>query len=207
MELFAEAGMRITVQALADRVNVTQPLVHRYFPTKADLIAAICDRIQNAYWNPGWRDALTDRSRPLDQRIVEFYGAYLPHIYAESWYRGFWYAALTDPDFARPFIVRVERELLVSIVDEVRFRNGYPPVATVPVFAREMELVWGMHSTMVFVGIRRYVYHTDVSDDIEATAIDQMRGYLLVAPAVLGDLMPAHRKRRTPAPARAAAGA
>ncbi|MGO4836822.1 helix-turn-helix domain-containing protein, partial [Rhizobiaceae sp. 2RAB30] len=32
VELFAEKGMGITVQSLADRVQVTQPLVHRYFP-------------------------------------------------------------------------------------------------------------------------------------------------------------------------------
>lgn len=190
VELFAERGMGITVQALADRVNVTQPLVHRYFPAKTDLIAAIRDRIQNAHWDPAWREVIADRGRPLEQRLTDFYGRYLPHIYHDSWYRGFWYAALADPAFAQTYLDHVHRDLLVAIVGEVRHRLGYPPVDAVAPFEREVELVWGMHSTMVFMGIRRYVYHTPVSDDVDTTVTDQIHAYLLGAPRVLAELMP-----------------
>jgi AcrR family transcriptional regulator len=189
-DLFSERGLRITVQELADRVNVTQPLVHRYFPTKADLINAICDRIQNAHWDPAWKEVLTDRCRPLEERIAEFYRRYLPHIYRDSWYRGFWYAALNDPTFAQTYLGHFTRELLTSIIDELRFRFHYPSVTSVPPFEREVELAWGMHSTMVFAGIRRYVYHTPVSADVETTVRDQMHAYLMVAPMVLEELMP-----------------
>jgi len=197
-DLFSEKGLRITVQALADRVHVTQPLVHRYFPTKADLITAICDRIQNAHWDPIWRQILTDRSRPLTDRIPDFYSRYLPHIYRDDWYRGFWYAALNDPTFAQTYLARATGELLTSIIDEVRFQFLYPSVEAVKPLEREIELVWGMHSTMVFAGIRRYVYHTPVSADDSTTVLDQMHAYLLVAPRVLGELMPAAAARRAP---------
>jgi len=196
--LFSEKGMGITVQALADRVDVTQPLVHRYFPAKTDLIAAIRDRIQNAHWDPVWRQVITDRSRPLEERILDFYGRYLPHIYHDSWYRGFWYAALADPTFAQTYLDHVHRELLVSIIGEVRHNFGYPPIEKVPPFEREIELVWGMHSTSVFVGIRRYVYHTPTSDDVDTTVLDQMHAYLLVAPRVLAELMPAEAAHGKP---------
>jgi AcrR family transcriptional regulator len=191
MDLFSEKGLRITVQALADRVQVTQPLVHRYFPAKSDLIAAICDRLQNAHWDPGWQKILTDRSRPIEERIASFYGEYLPHIYRDTWYRGFWYAALNDPTFAQTFLARVTNELHVAIIGEVRFRFGYPSVDRIPPFERELELVWGMHSTMIFAGIRRYVYHTPVSDHVDTTVRDQLHAYLMVAPTVLAELMPA----------------
>lgn len=190
MELFAEKGMGITVQALADRVQVTQPLVHRYFPAKADLIAAIRDRIQNAHWDPAWHEVLTDRSRPLEDRLPDFYRQYLPHIYRASWYRGFWYAALADPAFAQTYLDHVHGELLVAMIGEVRDRLGYPPLDRVPPFEREVELVWGLHSTLVFLGIRRYVYHTPVSDDLDTTVLDQVHAYLLTAPRVLAELMP-----------------
>jgi AcrR family transcriptional regulator len=189
IEIFSERGLGITVQALADRVHVTQPLVHRYFPTKADLFAAIRDRIQNAHWDPTWKTTLTERCRPLEERLRDFYSRYLPHIYRDTWYRGFWYAALNDPTFAQTYIQHVTRELLTSIVDEVRFRFGYPSVESVPVFEREIELVWGMHSTMIFAGIRRYVYKLKVSDDVETTVRDQTHAYLMVAPLVLEELM------------------
>jgi len=190
VELFSEKGMSITLQELADRVSVTQPLIHRYFPTKADLIAAICDRIQNAHWDPAWYAVLTDRTRPIEDRIEDYYRRYLPHIYRDSWYRGFWYVALTDPSFAETYLGHVTRELLTAIIAEVRHRFGYPDLDVVPVFEREIELVWGMHSTMVFVGIRRYVYRSPVSDDIDTTVRDQMHAFLLVAPQVLEELMP-----------------
>jgi AcrR family transcriptional regulator len=195
LDIFSEKGMGITIQALADRVNVTQPLVHRYFRTRADLIAGIREKIQFAHWDPVWREVLTDRSRPLQDRILEFYDRYLPHIYSARWYRGFWYSALSDPTFAQEFLARVHEELLLSIVGEARFKFGFPDLQCTPAAPREIELVWGMHSTNIFLGIRRYVYHTPVSPDLAATVFDQMRAYLLVVPEVMAELMPATRTR------------
>jgi AcrR family transcriptional regulator len=196
LDIFSEKGMGITIQALADRVNVTQPLVHRYFRTRADLIAGIWERIQFAHWDPTWRELLTDRSRPLQERIPAFYARYLPHIYSDRWYRGFWYAALSDPTFAQEFLARVHEELLLSIIGEARHKFGYPDLASRPATPREIELVWGMHSTSVFIGIRRYVYHTSVSPDLQTTVLDQMRAYLLVVPEVMEELMPSTQARR-----------
>jgi AcrR family transcriptional regulator len=195
-QLFSERGFGITMQALADRVHVTQPLVHRYFPTKADLIAAIRDRIHNAHWDPAWREVLADRSRPLGARLTDFYARYLPHIYRDTWYRSFWFAALADPTFGEVYLGRVTRDLLTTIIDEVRNQFGYHSVKCIPPFEREIELVWGMHSTMVFVGIRRYVYRIQVSDDIDTTVRDQIGAYLLVAPSVLQELMPEEARER-----------
>ena len=132
LDIFAEKGLSITIQELADRVNVTQPLVHRYFKTKADLIAGIRDKIQNAHWDPAWKTILTDRSRPLFDRIRDFYDLYLPHIYSAGWYRGFWYAALADPSFAQAYLAHVTEELLISMIGETRFEFGFPDLASVP---------------------------------------------------------------------------
>lgn len=194
LELFSSRGMSITIQSLADRVNVTQPLVHRYFPTKADLIAAICSEISEAHWDPLWHAVLTERARPLEERIPDFYASYLPHIYHSAWYRGFLYAALHDPRFAQIYLDKVERRLLVAIIDEARWRFGFPSTDRVPPHEREVELVWGMHSTLVFHGIRRYVYETRVSHDVPAILRDQVRAYLHMAPVVMAELMPAPQK-------------
>lgn len=195
LEIFAEKGMSITIQALADRVSVTQPLVHRYFRTRADLIAGIREKIRFAHWDPAWREVLTDRSRPLCERIPDFYARYLPHIYTVRWYRSFWYAALSDPTFAQEFLARVHEELLLSIIGEARFTFGYPDLACRPAEPREIELVWGMHSTTVFLGIRRYVYHTPASPDVQTTVLDQMRAYLHTVPEVMEELMPSSQQR------------
>jgi AcrR family transcriptional regulator len=196
LDLFSEKGMGITIQALADRVSVTQPLVHRYFRTRADLIAGIWEKIQFAHWDPTWRELLTDRGRPLQERIPDFYARYLPHIYSARWYRGFWYAALSDPTFAQEFLARVHEELLLSIIGEARHKFGYPDLECLPATPREIELVWGMHSTNVFIGIRRYVYHTPVSPDLRTTVLDQTRAYLHIVPEVMEELMPSAQAKR-----------
>jgi AcrR family transcriptional regulator len=192
LDLFSEKGMGITVQELADRVNVTQPLVHRYFPAKTDLLAAIFDTLQNAHWDAGWTETLTDPTRPLEDRIVAFYGSYLPHIFHDHWYRGFLFAALEDPVFAQFYLARINDALLLPIISGVRAHFGFPGVAEVPFFDREVELVWGMHSTLVYVGIRRYVYHTQAAVDLEATVRDQMRAYLMIVPIVMAEVMPSN---------------
>jgi AcrR family transcriptional regulator len=188
LDIFSEKGMSITVQELADRVQVTQPLVHRYFPAKADLIAAILDTLQNAHWDPAWRATLADRSRPLDERIIAFYQTYLPHVFNDRWYRGFLFAALEDPRFAQAYLGHVDREIFAVIINETRVHFGFAPIETTPVCEREIELVWGMHSTFVYVGIRRHVYDVAVCTDLDTTVRDQVRAYLLIASAVMKEI-------------------
>jgi AcrR family transcriptional regulator len=205
LALFSERGMRITIQGLADRVSVTQPLVHRYFPTKADLISAICTRITDAHWDPAWQEILTDRARPLETRISDFYQCYLPHIYSSDWYRGFLFVALHDPRFAEKYLGKVENNLLLAIIDEMRRQAGFPTIAATPPHEREIELVWGMHSTMVFHGVRRYVYESNVGKDVPSMIRDQAAAYLHMAPRVMAELMPPKRSAKAAQPRRAGA--
>jgi AcrR family transcriptional regulator len=200
MELFAEKGLALTFQSLADRVRVTQPLVHRYFPTKAYLIGKIRETLLNAHWEPALREILTDRSRPLEERIVEFYEVYLPQIYRRTWYRSFWFFALDDPSFAQFYMKRLTEELFHAIIDEVRSVFGFPPIAVIPPSAREIELVWGMHSTPIFQGVRRYVDEMDLALDCVSNVRDHVRSYLISVPVLMKELMLAEDCPTEPAP-------
>ena len=73
----------------------------------------------------------------------------------------------------------------LHIDGEARHTFGYPDLASRPATPREIELVWGLHSTNIFIGIRRYVYLTEVSPDLRTTVFDQMRAYLHVVPEVM----------------------
>lgn len=190
LDIFSEKGMCITVQELADRVRVTQPLVHRYFPAKADLLTAIKDTLQNAHWHSEWSEILSERSKPLDERVMAFYRSYLPYVFSDRWYRGFLFAALEEPAFAQAYVDHFFSELLMVLVNETRIHFGFPEIEEIPASEREIELAWGMHSTAVFVGIRRHVYHIPGPSDVDATMLDQMRAYLMFAPVVMGELMP-----------------
>jgi len=189
LELFAEHGFATTVQAIADRVGVTQPLIHRYFPTKATLFGAIRDQLLQGHWNAQWRRMLTDRSRPLPDRLSEFYEAYLPIIYRRVWYRGFLHVAVHDDAFAQIYLKKVERDLLGTMLQETRHHLGLLERSDVAFHERELELAWGMHSTFVYIGMRKFIYNLPSPDDLASVIRDQTVGYLLAAERIMTELV------------------
>lgn len=189
LELFAEHGSATTVQAIADRVGVTQPLIHRYFPTKATLFDAVKQELLRGHWSSHWGDMLIDRCRPLSVRLNELYGNYLPTIYRRVWYRGFLHIAIQDGAFAQTYLTKVEGDLLATILQETRHHLKLPGKAEVPFQERELELVWGMHSTFVYIGMRKFIYNLPLPDDLGAVIRDQAAGYLLAAERVMSEVV------------------
>src|SRR5271155_643277 len=86
-EFFAEEGFGGGTRDLARRLGVTQPLLYRYFPSKDDLIKEVYRTVFLDPFDAGWDDLLTDRSRPLRERLQEFYGAYTEVIFTRKWLR------------------------------------------------------------------------------------------------------------------------
>src|SRR3974390_615656 len=72
-EFFAEEGFGGGTRDLARRLGVTQPLLYRYFPSKDDLIKEVYRTVYLEPLDTGWDRLLTDRSRPLPGRLLEFY--------------------------------------------------------------------------------------------------------------------------------------
>src|SRR5438270_14066072 len=75
-EFFSEEGFGGGTRGLARRLGVTQPLLYRYFPSKDDLIEQVYRTVYLEPLDTGWEKLLTDRSRPIRERLQEFYEAY-----------------------------------------------------------------------------------------------------------------------------------
>src|SRR6201998_375242 len=75
-EFFSEEGFGGGTRDLARRLGVTQPLLYRYFPSKDDLIKEVYRTVYLEPLDPGWERLLADRSRPMRERLREFYSAY-----------------------------------------------------------------------------------------------------------------------------------
>jgi len=69
-ELFSEEGFGGGTRDLARRLGVTQPLLYRYFPSKDDLIKEVYRTVYLEPLDTGWEALLTDRSRPLRDRLL-----------------------------------------------------------------------------------------------------------------------------------------
>src|SRR5712675_2651839 len=72
-EFFAEYGLTAQTRALAAACGVAQRLLYRYFPSKAVLLEEVYQEAIVAPFQAVWLVQLRDRTRPFEQRLVEFY--------------------------------------------------------------------------------------------------------------------------------------
>lgn len=120
VRFFAEVGFGGQTRELAQRLGITQPLLYRYFPTKQDLIERVYEAVFIGRWNPQWRTLIEDRSRPLRERLITFYGAYTNDVLTYEWIRLYMFAGLAGTDFNQRYIAMLETELLRPICAELR---------------------------------------------------------------------------------------
>lgn len=181
LESFGDRGTEISLQGLSQQLKVSQPLIHRYFPAKADLLAAIKDALQTDHWSEGFARGLRDRSVSIEQRLANFYAAYLPSTSRRRWIRSFEFAALSDESFAQSYLGRVENEVISTIAHEARATLGYPENSDYTPSSRELEAAWGMHSAIMLWVSRKYAYKTLTIDAVEVLVSDQIFAYLALA--------------------------
>jgi AcrR family transcriptional regulator len=165
VHFFAEKGFSGQTRELASRLGITQPLLYRYFPTKRDLIERVFDEVYLNRINPEWLALLTDRSKPLQDRLCEFYGAYSEATYRYEWIRIYMFSALMGEQLNRRYIKLVEKKILTPICAELRDYCGLPDVKENPISQLELDHVWVMHGGLFYYAIRKHIYHGRVSKD------------------------------------------
>ena len=125
-EFFADEGFDGGTRDLARRLGVTQPLLYRYFPSKDDLIKEVYRTVYLEPLETGWEKLLADRSRPLSDRLREFYHAYTKVIFTRKWLRIYLYSGLKGLDINRWYVGVVRDKILSRIIRECRHEAGLP---------------------------------------------------------------------------------
>lgn len=158
MRYFAEVGFDGTTRDLAARAGVTQPLLYKYFPSKAALMEAVFEHVYLERLAPEWPTRLGNRARPLKDRLIEFYTAYTGAIFTYEWMRIFMFAGLAGEPLNRRYLEHLRDLLLKSVLGEMQERaRGRKP---------DMEDIWNLHGSIVYLGIRKFIYQLPVPDDI-----------------------------------------
>lgn len=165
IELFAQEGFASSTRGLARALGVTQPLLYRYFPSKEDLVAEVYRTVFLDRWRPEWESLLGDRSRPLADRLVEFYRSYVEVIYDETWLRIYLHSGLSRVDTIRAYMGLVRRRVLERIVVEARAEAGRPDSPGRPPRDDEVELVWIVHGGIFYHGVRALIFDNAASKD------------------------------------------
>lgn len=176
-EFFSEEGFNGGTRELARRLGVTQPLLYRYFPSKEELIKEVYRKVYLEPLDSGWEKLLADRSRPIRDRLLQFYDAYTDVIFTRKWLRIYLFSGLKGLDINRWYISVVRDKILTCIIKECRHEAGLPPQSKPT--PSELEMAWVFHGGIFYYGVRKYIYESVGLPDkkeVIASAIDVFLG-------------------------------
>jgi AcrR family transcriptional regulator len=184
IRFFAEVGFAGRTRELAERAGITQPLLYRYFATKQALIDRVFEEVFLKRMDPRWGQLIANRSRPLEERLVEFYAVYSRATYTYEWIRIYMFSALMGNNFNRRYIAIIEDTILKPICNEIRHYCGLPGADVIPISELELEHLWVMHGGLFYYAVRKYIYHSRVGDDFLAVVKRAVVAMLMGARAI-----------------------
>ena len=175
IEFFAKEGFDSSTRQLAAKLNVTQPLLYRYFPSKADLINQVYETVYMGRWDDNWDNLLQDESKPLDQRLNLFYQQYTTKIFEDKWLRIFLFSGLKGIEINRRYLKFVQ-ENVIKVIGE-QYLKTYQP-KQLRLTDREQEIIWVTHGSLIYYGIRKHVYGSGVYSDTFDIIESSIKGML-----------------------------
>ncbi len=179
---FAQFGFDATTRDLAEWLGTTQPLMYRYFPSKGALIEEIYQTVFLESWDPEWDVMLSDRSRPLRERLCAFYDSYTDAIMHPEWMRIYLFAGLKGVEITGLYIARVEERIIIPIVREMCAEKGDARVEPIP--PKLLELAWSLQGGIFYYGVRKFVYQTPVHEEKRAMIGAAVDVYIQSWPAI-----------------------
>jgi AcrR family transcriptional regulator len=191
---FSEHGLEGQLRDLARRLGITHTLLYHYFPTKQALIERVYAEIFAGRWKPEWETLLDDKKLDVETKLTLFYVDYASVILDSSWVRIFVFSGLSDRYITDRYFSVLKEKIFPRLVRETRRYRGVPNRGKPS--ARELELLMGLHGSIFYMGIRRWIYgqlpqDTESSAPDESYVRDRVLAYLLSVGAVLG------RKQKT----------
>ena len=175
IEFFAQEGFDSSTRQLAAKLNVTQPLLYRYFPSKDDLINQVYEAVYIGRWDENWDKLLRDQSKSLEERLNIFYQQYTAKVFEDKWLRIFLFSGLKGIEINKRYLKFVQENVIQVIGDQ--YLKAYKP-QQLRLTDREQEIIWVTHGSLIYYGIRKYVYGSGVYSDTFDIIESSIRGML-----------------------------
>jgi len=184
IKYFATHGFSASTRDLAREIGVSQPLLYRYFPSKEALADRVFQEVYLSRWDPEWEEILKDRSHPLDTRLLTFYKRYGRVILKSDWIRIFIFAGLTREGINKRYLARLRERIFDLVLAEMRMQFKLPDPSQQE-YEDEIEFIWGLHASIFYVGVRKWIYGLHVPKDLDRLIEQQVHAFLDSAPKVL----------------------
>ena len=191
MTFFSEHGLDGQLRDLARQLSITHTLLYHYFPTKQALIERVYTEMFEGRWKPEWETLLDDKKLDVETKLTRFYSDYARVILKPDWVRIFVFSGLNDRYITDRYFSMLREKFVPRMVRETRKYRGISSHGKPS--GRELELLVGLHGSIFYMGIRRWIYGQSfhdkglvTSDDNDESYIhDRVLAYLLSVDAVL----------------------
>jgi len=189
VDFFAEVGFDGDTRELAKRLGVTQSLIFRYFPTKADLIERVYQEVYVGRWNPYWETIIADRNSPLETRLLRLYKDYAKIALTYDWVRIFMFSGLRGEDINARYLAFLRERVLIPIAAEVRAELGLPSFDDFPLMEEEVELVWGINARVFYFGQRLWIFKSPLKIDLDTLIEQTVASFMVVVKEIVPKLL------------------
>uniref|UniRef100_UPI003F4933BA TetR/AcrR family transcriptional regulator n=1 Tax=Cupriavidus yeoncheonensis TaxID=1462994 RepID=UPI003F4933BA len=186
IEHFTRNGFSGSTRELARQIGASQPLLYRYFESKEALIDRVCKEVFQ--WRREWERQIADRSVPLIDRLHAVYVDYASVILREEWIRIFILAGLTREGLNNKYLSKLRNRIFLPVLAEVRIEFGIGEPRNAAELEAEINLIWSLHASIFYLGLRKWVYGLKVPADIEAAVRQQVDMFLYGAPQTMRKL-------------------
>lgn len=175
VRFFAECGFEGQTRELATRLGVSHAVIYRHFESKEALIERVYEHVYTSRWRSEWDSLITDRSQPLEDRLIRFYREYADCVFEYEWVRIFISSGLKAYGLPERYLTIIRRNIIRPAVSELRHDLGLPEQ---PPSEAEEEAFWGLHGGVFYMAIRKYIYATEIPEDISGTVTRTVRAAL-----------------------------
>jgi len=107
---------------------------------------------------PSKEALIADRSRPLEDRLIQFYLEYVEPIFTYEWVRIFTFSGLRSYDITGLYLAIIRDKPVIPVCLELRRQAGSTLPSRGKVTEREQEAIWGLHGQIFYIAIRKFVF-------------------------------------------------
>ncbi len=161
-DYLSENGFPVRTRRLAAAAGISQRLIYYFFPNKSALIDEIyASAIQGPFKADLVRRSLSDRSRPVEDRLRDFYEDYFDTLLTRRWTRLLIYSSFSKQNMAPRYHLRHHPAGCLR-----RSWRRSPPSAASSCQAEKPiihEIGWILHGAVSHLAIRRHLFHANLS--------------------------------------------
>lgn len=186
--LLCDRGAAFNTRELSERLGISHPLLFRYFASKDEIIEAVFQTVFLGRLSPELRSAYERQTGNPVRKWTDFYSNYAPKIFDRVWVRIFISSALQEDVISRRYFDLLIVPLVTALAEDTErhcFGKAADPASECRLMS--LELAWMTHSSLFYSGLRRWVYHLDVPDDIVSIMAVRVRAHFAGALAALNE--------------------